>query len=466
MVRSSAGVYLLAALHLAQPESATLSGTVVDSNGGRLPGVEITVSCGSHVRTGRSDAEGRFRVDDLVASDCLVVARRPFFAVLVTPLDLRVDTDVRLSLEVALESEMVVTPSRGTREAAFAVPEAVGLVTSEELETRARQILPEMLRDETAVLPQQTTPTQGSPFIRGLSAQRILCLIDGVRFNTSSFRSGATQFLAWVSPAVVDRIEVLRGPASVQYGSDALGGTIHLLTTRPALRAEGPRVSGRVEGVVGSSDTSGGVDARPGVRVASRRRDTQCRRAPVRRGARFPFRVDPIPGVALRRALHPSSRHQLHAVGWSRRLHRVRWSPSASWVWLEGGATFALAQYRLSPGDLADARIGALRTRDTIADFFGGTAVDLGLVVNGVLLASGESLEQVQHRVLEDAGSAPLFVHTPGFLVVSANAGFRLAQGLHLTLFGDNLTDRNYRWHGSGVDAAGASIQLRTSYAF
>jgi len=145
---------------------------------------------------------------------------------------------------------------------------------------------------------------------------------------------------------------------------------------------------------------------------------------------------------------------------------RVRWSRSASRVWLEGGATFALAQHRLSPGDLADARIGALRTRDTIADFFGGTAVDLGLVANGVLLASGESLEQVQYRVLGDAGSAPLFAHTPGFLVVSANAGFRLAQGLHLTLFGDNLTDRNYRWHGSGVDAAGASIQLRTSYAF
>lgn len=87
-------------------------------------------------------------------------------------------------------------------------------------------------------------------------------------------------------------------------------------------------------------------------------------------------------------------------------------------------------------------------------------------MANGVLLASGESLEQVQHLVLGDARSAPLLAHTPGFLVVSANASFRLVQGLHLTLFGDNLTDRNYRWHGSGVDAAGASIQLRTSYAF
>ena len=53
---------------------------------------------------------------------------------------------------------------------------------------------------------------------------------------------------------------------------------------------------------------------------------------------------------------------------------RVRWRPPASRVWLEVGATFAMAQRRLSPGDLADARIGALRTRDAIAEFFGGRA--------------------------------------------------------------------------------------------
>ena len=145
---------------------------------------------------------------------------------------------------------------------------------------------------------------------------------------------------------------------------------------------------------------------------------------------------------------------------------RVRWRPPASRVWLEVGATFAMAQRRLSPGDLADARIGALRTRDGIAEFFGGRAVDLGLVADGVLLPSGESLGQVQNRVLGDAMSAPLFARTPGFVVLGANAGLRLTRRLKVTLFAENLTDRNYRWHGSGVDATGASLQLRTSYEF
>ena len=286
MVRSVVGASLLAVLNLTQPESAAIRGTVADPSGGRLADVEITVTCDDLVRTGLSDAAGRFEVDGLVAADCLVVARRSSFATLVTPVDLRVAGDVRLVLEVAIETEVVVTPSGGARETEFAVPEAVGLVTSEDLETRPRQILPEMLRDETAVLLQQTTAAQGSPFIRGLSAQRILYLIDGVRFNTSSFRPGATQFLAWVSPLVVDSVEVLRGPASVQYGSDALGGTIQLLTARPALWSGGPRTTGRVEGVVGSSDNGGGVDAvlslherRFGLRVGGGIRDAGARRA-------------------------------------------------------------------------------------------------------------------------------------------------------------------------------------------
>ena len=136
MVRSVARTSLLAVLHLAQPESAVLSGTVVDPSGDRLADVEITLSCGDRVRTTRSNAEGRFTLAEPVASDCVLVAKRPFFATLVTSVDLRDDRNLRLSLEVALESEVVVTPSGGVRETEFTVPEAVGLVTREELETR------------------------------------------------------------------------------------------------------------------------------------------------------------------------------------------------------------------------------------------------------------------------------------------------------------------------------------------
>jgi outer membrane receptor protein involved in Fe transport len=145
---------------------------------------------------------------------------------------------------------------------------------------------------------------------------------------------------------------------------------------------------------------------------------------------------------------------------------RLKWEPSTRGYWLEGVLTFALDQTRLSPGDLGDARIGARRSRGTIADFFNGTATDMGLVQNGMLVATGETLPEVQARVLGDEAAAPLFTKTPGFVVLGARAGWTLGPRIDLALLADNLTDRNYRWHGSGVDAPGISLWVKTRVRF
>jgi outer membrane receptor protein involved in Fe transport len=144
----------------------------------------------------------------------------------------------------------------------------------------------------------------------------------------------------------------------------------------------------------------------------------------------------------------------------------VRFQPVRGGYWLEGIAQFAWRQTRLSPGDLSDARIGAIRSRGSIAGFFAGTATDLGLVSDGRLVATGESLADVQNRVLGSATSAPLFTYTPGFFILGARAGVTLSESVALTLMAENLTDRNYRWHGSGVDGAGVNVQVRLRYGF
>lgn len=143
---------------------------------------------------------------------------------------------------------------------------------------------------------------------------------------------------------------------------------------------------------------------------------------------------------------------------------RLRWSGSRTWI--EGVTTLARAQTRLNSGDLTDARIGAMRTRTSIANYFNGTATDLGLVRGGTLLSTGETLAQVQARVLGTAASAPLFTRAPGFVVFGARAGWRLASQVDLIAIGENLTDRNYRLYGSGVDAPGANLQVRARYRF
>jgi outer membrane receptor protein involved in Fe transport len=143
---------------------------------------------------------------------------------------------------------------------------------------------------------------------------------------------------------------------------------------------------------------------------------------------------------------------------------RLRWSRNPTWV--EGVVTFARAQTRFNSGDLTDARIGATRTRTSVANYFNGTATDLGLVKGGILLATGETVAQVQTRVLGGATSAPLFTEAPGFVALGARAGWTVSQHLDLTVIGENLTDRNYRLYGSGVDAPGANLQIRTRVRF
>ena len=96
-----------------------------------------------------------------------------------------------------------------------------------------------------------------SPIIRGFTGQGNAYLVDGVRLNTSAWRGGPSQYFAWVNSSAADRVEVMRGPGSVQYGSDALGGTIQVLSGPPAFAAAGLAVSGTVDAMYGSADRTG-----------------------------------------------------------------------------------------------------------------------------------------------------------------------------------------------------------------
>ena len=79
----------------------------------------------------------------------------------------------------------------------------------------------------------------GSPMIRGFSANRILLVVDGVRMNNAIFRSGNLQNIVSIDPNMVETTEVIPGPGSVIYGSDAIGGVLSFNTFRPGIGGEG-----------------------------------------------------------------------------------------------------------------------------------------------------------------------------------------------------------------------------------
>lgn len=78
----------------------------------------------------------------------------------------------------------------------------------------------------------------GSPMIRGFSTNRLLYSVDGIRMNTAIFRSGNLQNVISLDPFAMERTEVLFGPGSVIYGSDAMGGVMSFITKNPVFSTE------------------------------------------------------------------------------------------------------------------------------------------------------------------------------------------------------------------------------------
>lgn len=153
------------------------------------------------------------------------------------------------------DDETFVTATR-TRLDPLAVPSAISTLEREELERRMPRTLPEALSFLPGVSVQATGYGQGSPYLRGFTGYSTLLLIDGIRLNNSVFRSGPNQYWATVDPLSLDRLEVVRGPSSVLYGSDALGGTVNAFTRSPDTYGEGFRHGESLFYRFASADTS------------------------------------------------------------------------------------------------------------------------------------------------------------------------------------------------------------------
>ena len=95
------------------------------------------------------------------------------------------------------------------------------------------QTAADLLQSSGQVYVQKSQLGGGSPIIRGFSTNRLLIAVDGVRFNTAIFRGGNVQNIISIDPFAVARTEVILGPGSVVYGSDAVGGVMNFYTKKP-----------------------------------------------------------------------------------------------------------------------------------------------------------------------------------------------------------------------------------------
>ena len=128
--------------------------------------------------------------------------------------------------------EVVLTVFK-KKESSRRIAEQIAVLSLQEIQ----QISPQTSADLLATIPgikvQKSQFGGGSPVLRGMESNRVLLVVDGVRMNNAIYRKGHLQNSITVSPNLLNRTEVIFGPSSVAYGSDALGGVIHYHTKTP-----------------------------------------------------------------------------------------------------------------------------------------------------------------------------------------------------------------------------------------
>jgi len=113
-------------------------------------------------------------------------------------------------------------------------PLVISSITNQQIIEKGARTTPEALMGVSGVFIQKTNHGGGSAFIRGLTGNQTLIVLDGIRLNNAIYRYGPNQYLNTIDMLTVDKIDVLKGVGAVEYGSDAMGGVIHVKTKENA----------------------------------------------------------------------------------------------------------------------------------------------------------------------------------------------------------------------------------------
>lgn len=135
--------------------------------------------------------------------------------------------------EISLD-ELVISASNFS-EKKKNVAQKIDVITAKTIAATNAQNTGDLLINTGKIFVQKSQQGGSSPVLRGFEASRILIVVDGVRMNNAIYRSGHLQNVITSDQNSLSRVEVMYGPSSTIYGSDALGGTIHLITKAPVL---------------------------------------------------------------------------------------------------------------------------------------------------------------------------------------------------------------------------------------
>ena len=206
--------------------------TVVDEDSATLPGVEVfTKDLSLGLVT---DLDGTVDIQNVQSNITIVFRYLGYEDANATLSDLAlINYIVTLKLKEELMDEVVVLGRKTVSQSK--IPFQVKTIDVKDIKATNAQTSADALAHHGGVFVQKSQLGGGSPIIRGFEANRVLLVVDDIRLNNAIYRSGHLQNAITVDQAMLDRMEIIFGPNSLMYGSDALGGVVNFKTRNPQL---------------------------------------------------------------------------------------------------------------------------------------------------------------------------------------------------------------------------------------
>ncbi len=226
---------LLAFADIALPQSLQ----IIDQASGE-PISNVSVYTTDRTRYWQSNLKGKVDFGTTSGIDTLFF-QHPAYQATSLALDeiKQLNYQVKLKESVFQMGEAMVTVNRWEQKKKE-IPHQIVSISPEDIAFQNPQTAADVLDQTGQVFVQKSQLGGGSPMIRGFAANSVLIVVDGVRMNNAIFRGGNLQNVISIDPAMIGEAEVVFGPGSVIYGSDALGGVMDFHTKTPAYSSTGP----------------------------------------------------------------------------------------------------------------------------------------------------------------------------------------------------------------------------------
>ncbi len=182
-----------------------------------------------------SDKSGVVTINNVSKATAIEIKILGYKSQITTLEELSKTNNIVYLTESAYNTNEVVISANRFEESAEKLPQQIAVIKAKQIAQSNVQTTADLLQNTGMVNVQKSQAGGGSPMIRGFEANKVLMVVDGVRMNNAIYRGGHLQNVITMDQSNLERMEVLFGPGSLMYGSDALGGVMHFYTKEPKL---------------------------------------------------------------------------------------------------------------------------------------------------------------------------------------------------------------------------------------